>query len=648
MPQMSLGSASEPADTALPTVTDTSAEVVTVGLAPYAYNRNNVVPGPKDGGRSFGRFTSLMRMRRYLYAYKWQLVLMLSVALIGTACSVAIPVVTKHVIDGPIANHDPHGLWMLGLLAFALGALEAFLLGVRRFTQSTAVLGLESNIRNDLYYHLQQLPMAFHGRWQSGQLLSRATTDLALIRRFCGFGVVFLITSIAQVTAVTVLLFRMYWPLGAVVLVSCLPLIWLTLKFETTFRRISRSLQDQLGDLATTIEEGAVGIRVVKAFGRRRYMEERYRKGAELIQTSSLAKIRVSARFWTLLEFIPNITLVLVLLIGAYAAGSGKITIGTLVAFMTLMLQLVWPIASLGRIMAMAQEAGASADRVLEAFDTLPEVVGGDKELHGVQGLLRFEDVSFRYPDSDRDVLSHVNLQVNPGETIAIVGATGTGKTLLTSLVPRLYDVTGGRITVDGLDIRELTLPALRTIVATAFEDPTLFSMSVRENLTLGRVGATDAEIDEALRVAQATFAYELPWGLDTRVGEQGLSLSGGQRQRLALARAVIAQPKILVLDDTLSALDVETEALVEEALGLVLDQATGIVVAHRASTVLLADRVALLQNGTITNVGTHSELLATVPAYRELLSADADSTDPSRIADADHNRKRHLQEARA
>jgi ATP-binding cassette, subfamily B, bacterial len=256
--------------------------------------------------------------------------------------------------------------------------------------------------------------------------------------------------------------------------------------------------------------------------------------------------------------------------------------------------------------------------------------------------------VSFHYPDSDVDVLSHVNLEVRPGETVAIVGATGTGKTLLTSLVPRLYDVTGGRITVDGLDVRELTLPALRQIVATAFEDPTLFSMSVRENLTLGRIEATDAEIDEALRVAQATFAYELPWGLDTRVGEQGLSLSGGQRQRLALARAVIARPKILVLDDTLSALDVETEALVEEALGLVLEQATGIVVAHRASTVLLADKVALLQNGTITHVGTHSELLATVPAYRELLSADADSSDPSRLADAEHERERKLQEARA
>jgi ATP-binding cassette subfamily B protein len=316
---------------------------------------------------------------------------------------------------------------------------------------------------------------------------------------------------------------------------------------------------------------------------------------------------------------------VLVLLLGAAAVGRGSLTLGTLVAFITLMLQLVWPVAALGVILAMAQEAMTAADRVCELLDTKPSVVGGNRVLDQPRGHLRLEGVGFRFPDSEVDVLHDVDLEVLPGETVAIVGATGAGKTVLTNLVPRLWDVTAGAVRIDGVDVRELTLPCLRSIVATAFEEPTLFSMSARENVTLGRPDASEADVLEALEIAQATFVHDLPWGLGTRIGEQGMALSGGQRQRLALARAVLARPRILVLDDTLSALDVHTEALVERALRSVLSKATGIVVAHRASTVLLADKVALLQGGTITRVGTHAELIATVPAYRELLAADVD-----------------------
>jgi ATP-binding cassette, subfamily B, bacterial len=339
-------------------------------------------------------------------------------------------------------------------------------------------------------------------------------------------------------------------------------------------------------------------------------------------------KVRLSARFWTFLEIIPNLAVVLVLLLGSLGVGRGDLSPGTLVAFITLMLSLVWPVAALGVILAMAQEAMTAAARVLEIFDTEPTITSGSQVLAAPTGRLRFDAVDFHFPDSDELVLRDVNLEVEPGETVAVVGATGSGKTTLTALVPRLYDVTGGRITVDGVDIRELTLPNLRSIVATAFEEPTLFSMSARENLLLGRGDAPDEEVRAAVEVAQAGFVYDLPWGLDTRIGEQGMSLSGGQRQRLALARAVLARPKVLVLDDTLSALDVHTEKLVEAALRQVLADATGIVVAHRASTVLLADKVALLQDGTITHVGAHSDLLANVPAYRELLAADVSGSD--------------------
>jgi ATP-binding cassette subfamily B protein len=546
-------------------------------------------------------------------------------AVVGVAASLAVPLVTKSIIDGPIAHHRYGALWWLGGLAMALGISEAALVFIRRWTQSHAVLGLETAIRNDLYARLQNLSMAFHGRWQSGQLLSRVTSDLSTIRRFLGFGLLFLVINVLQLTVVTALLLRLFWPLGLVVALAALPIIVLSMRFERRYIKLSRRVQDQQGDLATTVEESAVGIRVIKSFGRREAMDARFDGVAERLYETSMEKVRLSSWFWTFLEVVPNLTLVIVLLLGAFAVGSGSLTLGTLVAFITLMLQLVWPVESLGYILAMGQEALTAADRVNEIFDTLPSVVSGPRVLEHPRGELRFEGACFRFPDADTDVLHDVWLDVAPGETLAVVGATGSGKTTLTGLVPRLYDVTGGRITIDGVDIRELTLPCLRSIVATAFEEPTLFSMSARENLTLGRPDTTDEQLHAAIEIAQAAFVYDLPWGLETRIGEQGLSLSGGQRQRLALARAVLAQPKILVLDDTLSALDVHTEALVEQALRQVLAQATGIVIAHRASTVLLADKVAMLQAGTVTSVGTHHDLLRRVPAYRELLAAEAE-----------------------
>jgi ATP-binding cassette subfamily B protein len=579
---------------------------------------------------------SLWRLRGYLRPHVLSLALMMVAALGGVALTIAIPLVTKALIDGPISNHESEALVPLGLLALGLGVLEAVLIWCRRWVQSAAVLGVETAMRHDLYERLQQLPMSFHSRWQSGQLLSRATTDLSAIRRFSGFGMLFLIINIVQVVITVVVLLRMFWPLGLVVAATAVPIVWLSMRFEKRYVLVSRRVQDEQGDLATLSEEGAVGIRVIKSFGRGDHMAGRYDVAAEGLRETSLEKVRLSARFWTFLEVIPNCAVVVVLLLGAIGVGRGSLTPGELVAFITLLLSLVWPVSSLGVILAMAQEAMTSAARILEIFDTQPAIRGGERVIEDPRGHVRFEHVDFAFPDAvDEPVLRDLNLELAPGETVAVVGATGSGKTTLTALVPRLWDVTGGRVLIDGVDVRELRLDHLRSLVATAFEEPTLFSMSARENLTLGRADATDEEIEAALDIAQAHFVRDLPFGLDTRIGEQGMALSGGQRQRLALARAVLARPKVLVLDDTLSALDVHTEKLVEEALDRVLTDVTGLVVAHRASTVMLADRVALLQDGTITHVGTHSELLATVPAYKELLAAEAEADDLDSLTEA-------------
>ena len=361
---------------------------------------------------------SLWRLRGYLRPHLPALTVMLVTALAGVGVSLAIPLVTKAMIDGPIADGEIEPVLPLGLLALGLGILEALLIFVRRWVQSNAVLGLETAVRGDLYERLQQLPMAFHGYWQSGQLLSRVTTDLSSIRRFSGFGLLFLVINVTQLTVVTGVLLHMYWPLGLVVAAAAVPIIYLSMRFERSYVVVSRRVQDEQGDLATLAEEGAVGIRVIKSFGRARHVSERYDDAARKLYATSMDKVRLSARFWSFLEVIPNVAVVVVLLIGALGVGRGDLSEGTLVAFILLLLSLVWPVASLGVILAMAQEAMTAAARVLEIFDTEPAIVSGTRTLDHPKGHLRFEHVDFAFPDSENPespgepVLRDVNLDL--------------------------------------------------------------------------------------------------------------------------------------------------------------------------------------------------------------------------------------------
>lgn len=592
-------------------------------------------------------------MLPYLLPYRTRWIAMVTVAIASLAATVSIPLMTKAVIDGPVRHQDQLGLWLLGTAAMGVGLTEAVLWFIRRWLAARATMGVEADIRKDLYARLQVLPMSFHGRWQSGQLLSRIMNDLSTIRRFMSFGMLFLLLNGLQITVVTAILLTMYWPLGVVVVVSIVPITLTVMHFQREYTRLSRLAQDQAGHVATHVEESALGLRVVKSFGREDYVYDRFDEQLTNLYETQIDRVSVSAKFWTLLEVIPNLTLIVVLGFGAYAAGEGHVSMGTLVAFITMMLSLVWPISSLGFLLSMTQESFTAANRIAEIFDSPIDIADGPVDQTPRGGRLELVDVGFRFPDSEDWALRDVSVTVEPGETLALVGSTGSGKSVLAALVSRLYDVTEGSIRIDGRDIRDFTLPALREAVATAFEDPTLFSMSVAENLRLGRPPenpVSDDELAQAIDVAAAQFVYDLPFGLDTRIGEQGMSLSGGQRQRLSLARAILAAPQILVLDDTLSALDVHTEAVVEEALRRVLHSVTGIVVAHRASTVLLADKVALLENGTITHVGTHAELLAAVPQYRYLLAADDELDDGTERAcawedDRDRSRLDHAVE---
>lgn len=582
-------------------------------------------PAARDGA---GRHPlhNLWRLRPYLRPYAVEFAWLLVAALAATAASLAVPLVVQRVLDGPVARHDAAGLFRLGLLAVGFGLAEAVLIFIRRWTQSSSSVGMEAAIRADIYAHLQRLPAGFHDRWQSGQLLSRITSDLSVIRRFLSFGLLFLVLNLVTYLAVVVLLVRLHPALGLLVAASAVPLFLISRRFARHYHAASRRMQDQQGDVATLVEETAQGLRTMRAYGRGPELAARFAGSARALHDTGVGKARLLARTSAQFDLVPNLTLGVVLVAGTAAVARGALSIGELVAFVSLQLMLTWPVQSLGWIIANGQEAATAADRIQEVLDTPPTIVDAPHattlDRTRVRGRLRFEGVSFRYPGCAAPVLREVDLTVEPGEILALVGATGCGKSTLLSLVPRLHEVTGGRITLDGRDLRDLRLASLRRLVGVAFEEPTLFSMSVWENLTLGRPDAGDEEVRAALALAQAEFAYDLPWGLATRVGEQGLSLSGGQRQRLALARAVLGRPALLVLDDPLSALDVHTEALVEAALRRVLRDTTALLVVHRPSTVALADRVALLDGGRIVAVGTHSELLATVPAYRAVLSA--------------------------
>ncbi|CAB4904405.1 MAG: ATP-binding cassette domain-containing protein [Actinobacteria bacterium] len=595
----------------------------------------------KSQSQRLGTLRTLARLHPYVKGSYTRLTLGIGDAIIGALVTLFIPVVLAWIIDVPLATGDLAQIYPAVGLVAALGVMEAILVALRRWLVLKPGTHVDGAMRKGIHNHLQQLPLAFHDKWQSGQLLSRAMSDISTVRRWISFGFVMLTVNVITVVVGFTMLFIWNPVMGAVFTACSLPMLFFGIRFELRYRTLSRSAQDQSGDVATNVEESVHGIRVLKAFGRSSFALDGFTTRSLRLRKTETSKGVAIGNFTLSLTVLEAIAYALSLLAGISLVSTGAITVGVIFAFFTTAAVLRWPLDSIGFLLQLTIDARTALDRYFEVMDEPVRVVEAIHpiDLPAASGSLVFENVSFAFADAPKSaapLLRDVSLEVRPGETMAVVGLTGSGKTTLTGLTTRLYDVTAGRILVDGVDIRDARLADLRSRIAMAFEDATLFSMSVRENVLLGRPDlvfpagtAEEADADhllaQAIEIAQADFVYSLPDGLDTKIGEEGLSLSGGQRQRLALARAIVTQPAVLVLDDPLSALDVTTEQQVEAALRRVLATTTALVVAHRPSTVMLADRVAVLHEGRIAEVGTHAELLKRSALYRHIISSETD-----------------------
>jgi len=569
-------------------------------------------------------------MRPYLLPYRRKLRAATALAALASLLALAMPQVLRWIVDGPVAHHQPGEVTLGGLALLLLGAGEASIFGVRRRLMAVPLSGIEAQMRADLHRHAQRLPIEAHNRWAGGQLLSRGTTDLQVLRLFVAGPFTFLPVFAATLTVGAVILLTEQWLLALIVLAPIPVLILRSYRFESRYGHATRTAQDLSGDLTTVILESVTGIRVVKGLrsGGDRYA--RFQGQVQRLREAEMRKAGLLGGISALVTALPGLATTGALVLGAVEDERGRLSTGTLLAFLGTIAALGPSVSAPGTMLAGCHDAAASANRFFEVLD---EPAAGEDELRAGPrpetdrrgpAELVLEGVGFRYHDAGPDdppALRDVSLRIRPGETLAVVGATGSGKTTLASLIARLYEPGEGRIMLDGVDIAELSRGELRSQVSVAFDQPVLFSGTIAENVLLG-AETDDARLDQALRAVQADdFVRSLPDGARTVVGENGMSLSGGQRQRVALARIMVRRPRVVVLDDPLSALDVETEAQIHDALREVLATTTALVVAHRPATVQLADRVAMLAGGRVIAVGTHEELLSTRPEYAQLMT---------------------------
>jgi ATP-binding cassette subfamily B protein len=564
---------------------------------------------------------TFVRLLGFLKPYKWSLIVSIVLAVGSQVSAIGIAYLTGAGLEKAINAEDRHQLYVIAALVLGVGAARAIFMSGRRLISGRQALGVEFDMRNALYAKLLRLSFGFYDRHQTGQLLSRATVDLQTVRFFLGYGLVFFFQNVLTIVAATVIMFLVNWEL-ALVATAVTPLIVVfAYRYSSVSHPVLRDVQQKMADVATVAEENIVGVHVVKSFAQEESELEKFSDRTERVFARSIDANKQRAVYVPLLSFLPLIMQAGVLLAGGRMVANGTLDIGTFFFFNVLVVMLVMPLRMLGMWIGQSQRATASGERIFEVMDEHEEIVDvpGAQDMPEGDGRVRYEHVWFEYAKG-RTVLQEIDLELEPGKTVALIGHTGSGKTTLAALVPRFYDVAQGRLTIDGVDVRDIKLQALRREIGIVSQDPFLFSATVRENIGFGRPDATDEDVMHAAELAQAhEFIERLPKGYDTVIGERGITLSGGQRQRLAIARALVMEPRILILDDATASVDATTEARIRLGLRQAMKGRTTIIIAHRLSTISLADELVVLDNGRVVGRGTDEELLHTNPVYRDI-----------------------------
>ncbi len=567
---------------------------------------------------TFWRLTGFLKP--YRRGVVWSFVLA-GGALIGT---VLIPFLTGLAINA-IGAHDQQRLMLLAGAILLAGLVRLVFSVLRRLVAGRISLAVEVDLRQTLYGQLQRLELGFFDRQQTGQLMSRATVDLQSVRFFLGYGLIFIAQSVVTILLAAIAMFLLQPGLAAVSLAPVPFVVLIAYRYGHRSRPAMQEAQQRIAELTADTEENVSGVRVVKAFAQERRQRERFSRSVQRVFDQQMVATRIQAFYNPMISFLPNLGLGAILLFGGREVIDGQLSVGAFTAFYAYLLMLISPMQTLGYMLGAAQRATASGARIFEVLDREPRIVSAPDAppLPPGPGAISIRDATLTFEGANRPALSEINLEIEGGQTIALVGSMGSGKSVLVSLLPRLYDVTGGSVSIDGADVRSVDVPALRGQIAVVDDSPFLFSATVHDNIAYARGDATREQVRAAARAAQAeAFIERLPNGYETRVGERGLTLSGGQRQRLAIARAVLADPRILVLDDATSSVDASTEREIKSALEQVMRGRTTLVIAHRLSTIALADRIVVLEHGQVIGDGSHEQLLESSELYREIVSS--------------------------